>query len=379
MKVKSFNLSVQGASHIRANKVCQDSSKSSGYNAEESGFYYAIVCDGHGGDDYVRSDKGSKFAAEAAGDRIWSFMEDATPDLMENDAKRQLRYLSDSIVNDWRNRVRNDVLVNPFTEDEIKKVSEKARNRYLDFDNERYFPAYGTTLIAVGLTEHFWFALHIGDGKCVAVDRDGQFSQPVPWDEKCFLNVTTSICDNDAVNRFRHYYSTKLPAAVFVASDGIDDCFASEEKMYNLYRTMLYSMNKDGLEKTVAEFADYLPRMSAQGSGDDMSVAAVVDLEAVAQFTGLQEQMEAQKQAVIQQRQEEERARQAALEAQAAMLQQQEEAGKEADDAGDSLHDGGDAQNADVEFVAESTDDTKDEEFSPVPGVQVMESLNELK
>lgn len=324
MKAKSFNISVQGASHIRKNKVCQDASRSSGYVAEEQGFYYAVVCDGHGGNDYIRSEIGSNFAAEAAGDRIWTFMGQATAKMMQGDAYRQLRYLTDSIVHDWRQRVREHVLEFPFTEEELAKVSDKARNRYSDEINERYFPAYGTTLIAVGWTKEYWFGIHIGDGKCVAVDKNGQFSQPIPWDSQCYLNVTTSICDINAVNNFRHFYSTELPAAVFVASDGIDDCFTNDEKMYNLYRTMLYSINKNGLDETVAEFKDYLPRMSAQGSGDDMSMAAIVDLDAIEKFTGLQEQMEAQKQAVIQQRQEEERARQAVLEAQAAVVQQQE-------------------------------------------------------
>lgn len=374
MKAKSFNISVQGASHIRKNKVCQDSSKSSGYNAEENGFYYAVVCDGHGGDDYIRSEFGSKFAAEAAGDRIWTFMEQATTDLMRKDADRQLRYLTDSIVHDWRQRVREHVLEFPFTDEELEKVSAKARDRYSDEANERYFPAYGTTLIAVAWTDNYWFGIHIGDGKCVAVDKSGQFFQPIPWDSQCYLNVTTSMCDKNAVNNFRHCYSTELPAAVFVASDGIDDCFTSDEKMYNLYRTMLYSINKNGLEETVAEFKDYLPRMSAQGSGDDMSVAAILNLEAIAKFTGLQEQMEAQKQAVIQQRQEEERARQAALAAQAAVIQQQE-AARKAEEAAVSLteeHANGieempeEIADDDVEMAAEQETEQIPEDFESV-------------
>ena len=47
MNAKSFNLSVQGASHIKRNKECQDSSIS--YSDEKIAI--AIVCDGHGGDD----------------------------------------------------------------------------------------------------------------------------------------------------------------------------------------------------------------------------------------------------------------------------------------------------------------------------------------
>lgn len=59
---RSFNVTVQGASHIKANKVCQDFSGS----VDGEKYKIAIICDGHGGDDYFRSELGSKFATEAA-------------------------------------------------------------------------------------------------------------------------------------------------------------------------------------------------------------------------------------------------------------------------------------------------------------------------
>ena len=59
MNAKSFNLSVQGASHIKKNKECQDASVSF-YDEKMA---VAIVCDGHGGDDYMRSAAGSTFVA----------------------------------------------------------------------------------------------------------------------------------------------------------------------------------------------------------------------------------------------------------------------------------------------------------------------------
>ena len=50
-----------GYSHIKENKVCQDYSAS--YHDEERTIITA--CDGHGGDIYVRSHLGSKFASNA--------------------------------------------------------------------------------------------------------------------------------------------------------------------------------------------------------------------------------------------------------------------------------------------------------------------------
>ena len=71
MRMQSFHLSTQGASHIKKNKECQDASES--YNDENCAI--AIVCDGHGGDDYVRSAVGSAFAASITKNNILSLFQ----------------------------------------------------------------------------------------------------------------------------------------------------------------------------------------------------------------------------------------------------------------------------------------------------------------
>ncbi len=55
--MRSFNFSCQGESHVACGKVCQDYSYSHVY---ENGNAISIVCDGHGGKRYVRSDVGAK-------------------------------------------------------------------------------------------------------------------------------------------------------------------------------------------------------------------------------------------------------------------------------------------------------------------------------
>ena len=135
------------------------------------------------------------------------------------------------------------------------------------------------------MNEDYWFAIHIGDGKCVAINHAGEFKQPIPWDPKCFLNATTSICDSDAIDNFRHFYSDKLPAAVFVGSDGIDDCFNNNEQLYNLYKTVLYSFATTDFKEACEGLADYLPRLSAKGSGDDVSIAALLDMDSISELS----------------------------------------------------------------------------------------------
>ena len=99
--------------------------------------------------------------------------------------------------------------------------------------------AYGCTLIAYVVTEKFSFGMQIGDGKCVVIDKNGTFSEPIPWDENCQMNVTTSICDSNAADEFRFFVTEEKPSAVFCGSDGIDDSYANVEEMYALYRSII--------------------------------------------------------------------------------------------------------------------------------------------
>ena len=166
-------------------------------------------------------------------------------------------------------------------------ISEKARKKYVD--DGKIEGAYGTTMIAVTMTHDFWFGIHIGDGKCIAVNSNGEFKQPVPWDERCFLNSTTSICDSDAIDEFRHFYSEKLPSALFVGSDGIDDCFSNNQQLNNLYKTVLYSFATTDFNEALDGLSEYLPRLSAKGSGDDVSVAAIFDMDLIPELSIVKE------------------------------------------------------------------------------------------
>ncbi len=275
MNAKSFNLSVQGASHIKKNKECQDASKS--YYDENIAI--AIVCDGHGGDDYMRSAVGSTCACNAAERNIRNFLENVSKEQFFANPEKLLKDLEASIINVWNQLIYAHYDQNPFSEQELSGISEKAKRKYTQ--EGRIESAYGTTLVAVAMTREYWFGLHIGDGKCVAVNLEGKFVQPIPWDKKCFLNATTSICDSDALTSFRHFYSERLPVAVFVGSDGIDDCFSNNEQLHNLYKTILYSFGTSEFDEAIDDLKDYLPRLSAKGSGDDVSIAAMLDFDLV--------------------------------------------------------------------------------------------------
>lgn len=295
---RSFNFTSIGASHIKKGTICQDYSAS----AETDNYKLAVVSDGHGGADYFRSDRGSRFAVQAFcrcvadafavhSDTLSeklnekSFLKNKSRNFADalgacktnKQTAEQMSWFMRSVVARWNVLVESDLASDPFRLEEMADVSQKAKALYKK--GEKVHSAYGATLIGTVITDAFWFGIHIGDGKCVAFDKDGAVDEPIPWDEQCFLNVTTSICDSNAGSEFRYYFSKKLPAAVFVGSDGIDDCFSKERHLHNFYRTVLTSFAMETEENAVHRLSEYLPELSVQGSADDMSVACILNME----------------------------------------------------------------------------------------------------
>lgn len=295
----SFSTFCQGESHILIDKVCQD------YALDESkkGISIAIVCDGHGGERYFRSDVGAKFAAEISLKQIKTLVKDFGPVAKlleasdftqvealttqrekgnldkETEVDKSFRQLFKSIIACWHMAIEEHAANNPLTEQELSTVPEKYTSAFQD----NLEKTYGCTLMAVVATQKYWFAFHIGDGKCISFDTSGDWMEPIPWDDRCFLNKTTSLCDSDAIDEFRYCYGGRpsRPAVVFLGSDGIDDSFGETENMVNFYVQIakMLGADKDGRDKAIESLKEDLPKLSKIGSKDDMSVAALFDFD----------------------------------------------------------------------------------------------------
>jgi len=267
-----FAFSEQGYNHIKSDKVCQDSS---GCYSDDS-MAVVVVADGHGSDNYPRTDRGSSFAVEATITAVREFVktvEESAIDISA-DSDSYLEQLAKNILANWYAAVDADLEKYPFSEEELSKVSEKYKKRYLS--GQRQEKAYGTTLIAACQTKNYWFGLQIGDGKCVCISQDGSMGEPIPWDEDCQANITTSICDSEAIEEFRYYFTKECPVATLMGTDGIDDSYANTEEMYVLYRSILAIFAEYGRETGEAEIKAFLPGLSRKGSGDDVSIAGIV-------------------------------------------------------------------------------------------------------
>ena len=267
-----FAFSAQGYNHIKTNKVCQDSS---GHYSDDV-MAIVVVADGHGSDNYPRTDRGSKFAVDSAIAAIKEFVytvEQSSIDIFE-DSDSYMEQLSKSILASWHACVDSDLENNPFSEEELTKVNDKYKNRYLSGNKTE--KAYGTTLIAACQTEKYWFGIQIGDGKCICVSDDGTMFEPIPWDDECQANITTSICDSEAIEEFRYCLLKDSPVATFMGTDGIDDSYANADEMYVLYRSILAIFAEHGQAVGEKEIEEFLPGLSRKGSGDDVSIGGMI-------------------------------------------------------------------------------------------------------
>lgn len=285
----------RGESHKATDKPCQDCA----YAESSSGLSLAVVSDGHGGERYFRSDRGSKLLVDITVKAIKKFVEEVSENVFANaeftcfpctnaelpSAHKALMWLFSSIICQWNNAIVQDAMEYDLTEWEKKHVEEK----YLkEFETKRgdvnatFEKTYGCTLMVYVQTAKYWLAFHIGDGKAVFLQNHSmavECEQLIPWDEKCFLNKTTSICDSDALNEFRYCYEGNghFPIAVFLGSDGMDDTYGDGEKLHNFYINLYKQVKRSGEDMVKRMLRSSMPEISRLGSKDDMSIACVYD------------------------------------------------------------------------------------------------------
>lgn len=286
----TFHETVRGYLHKMRDIPCEDFSEScSGQNGR---FHIVTVADGHGAASCMRSSDGSCAAAYIARECLVEFAEkyleeadraaEGTGDVFDeniheklefdnNARKLLLKQLTDTIISRWYSFIEQDLNERPLSEEE-KILAGRAEH------------AYGTTLIAALLLPDYLILLQQGDGRCEVFYEDGTVEQPIPWDERCHENVTTSLCDEDAAASIRSCvisFKERRVTACYLGSDGVEDSYRNMEGTHNFYRALTCSLNERGKDGFEAYLEEYLPEFSRKGSGDDVSVGGIVDMDGI--------------------------------------------------------------------------------------------------
>lgn len=315
--LRSFSVTKTGSKHDDG--VCQDASES----PDIKNAAVVIVADGHGSSRCFRSHVGSSEAVRITAGCIESFIKDSKNILKNpveaainkgNDGKAELRNLGRQIINKWFNAVMKHEEANPLEKDvkKMEKIPEKYRDRYLlkdpSYGADYRCHAYGTTLIAIAMATDYWFGIQVGDGKCAVLYEDGSWAFPIPPDDRCSHNTTTSICDDEpisALEELRCWFGFRVdsgkclefsfgadgqgkdsnkevvspPLAIFIGSDGVEDSYPRIENdryVVNFYRNRVVSVYENGFESAKEEIEEWAKRFADRESTDDVSIAGIV-------------------------------------------------------------------------------------------------------
>lgn len=260
------SISVIGASHLRNNAGCQDSSR---YDIGDD-YAIAVVSDGHGSSKHFRSGIGSSIASEVGIKSIKEFIQ--YEGLFDKDRDKLLRQLEGNIILKWNQEVGDHVSNFGFQDGEMEKLTDREKKSVVT--NKEV--AYGATFIAVVMTDTYSFGIQIGDGDCVVKNAEGRLITPIPEDDRLVFNMTTSLCDGDAIKSFRHFWIEEPVAAALVTTDGVRNSFINQKYYLDFCGKIIESYNDIEINQANEELSVFLKQLTSEGSGDDVSTSIVL-------------------------------------------------------------------------------------------------------
>lgn len=262
---QGIHATVIGDSHIKKGTVCQDSS---GIYVSDD-FAIAVVADGHGSAKHFRSDAGSRIAVKVTAGLLKNYMQRADfREQFQAHPEFILQQMEKQILMKWREAVEEYHQENPLNEEEKQRLSGSG-------GRQRTAVIYGSTVLAAVIARGFSYGVVLGDGGFVVLDGQDRLSMPVE-DKNSHANYTSSLCNTDAIHYFEHWYAEETPKALFVSTDGLYKSFASEEDFLK-YHGLVARMLPDK-ERAVQSLHKNFEKRTREGSGDDISMAAVYSL-----------------------------------------------------------------------------------------------------
>ncbi len=285
---------VRGASHVRSGLPNQDAF-SWQFTDSATGFTGVLaVADGHGSARSFRSDIGSRCAVQVAVELLeqfaQGFREQGSLAIIETTMQVEL---PKRIVQQWQEAIGQHHRAHPFGETELAKIDPASRKAV----EESPSLAYGTTLLAVLLTDRFILYSQVGDGDIVVISDGGHATRPLPVDERLFANETTSLCSlgrgssrspvtgpAGAWSEFRMRLDARLeqpPALILVSTDGYANSFRSEADFMKVGPDLLSLIQEEGLDQVYEKLENWLSEASQAGSGDDVTLGLICRRDAV--------------------------------------------------------------------------------------------------
>jgi hypothetical protein len=228
------------------------------------------VADGHGYFEHFRSDVGSQLATAAATEilvqEVGGFRD------AEAVEKRLTSEIGPTIVDTWTRTVLEHIDQNPFSSDEQLAVPNDTTVGLLK--------PYGSTVLAMAVSQDVLAILQIGDGDAVVIADTGRIVKPLPPDVELDGVRTTSLCQPDPLRSLRCVgldIAAERVALGFICTDGFSAPRTDAggwwrqvgEELLDRARNHGFDYIKDKLPLWLDEPARY--------GGDDTTLAIVGD------------------------------------------------------------------------------------------------------
>lgn len=274
--LKGISAVTIGQSHIDNGTDCQDCAQ---LDLENKNYVMAAVADGHGSKKHFRSDRGSQFAAQAAKDSIYEYMNDYERfvDAYQVDKEYLIDRIVKMTITKWHEKIREDLNKDPITQEEIDK--------YLGgvFNSDKVSSVYGTTLLVGVMSEKCNFGFLIGDGSFVVIDKHGKAYIPIE-DTNSKANYTSSLSSSDSYNGFVTHFFDEMPFSIMVSTDGLVKSFANDSDFLDYNQAIAMELGKldddDKMIKMEERLIKLFEQRSRDGSEDDISISIIFDIDA---------------------------------------------------------------------------------------------------
>ncbi len=271
--IQVFGASVQGASHIRNGRECQDSLKKV---VKDSGAVILSVADGHGSDSCPYSRNGSFSAVNVFCKIMEDYLDtyDGQPEMLFTFLKREGdTKIAQEIEAEWKRRI-----LRLHTRCKREMPFDEKGNK----DREAVYKLYGSTLLGLVITEDFLFAFQLGDGDIVKVSESGVYN--VIEADKILGTETHSISKAEAWKKAitlirRREENEQLPVMYMLSSDGLSNSYKNDEEFQKTCMDY-YALLKEYCVKAVSgQLKTWLQETSEMGSGDDITALFAYEKE----------------------------------------------------------------------------------------------------
>lgn len=261
--MKYFTKTSIGFSHIKNDKRCQDYSAC--YHDEERTI--VTSCDGHGGDLYIRSDLGSKYASDAIIDVFRALKKAAFSKCTKDEICEKIKL---NVLCEWNGLVEKSVSKKPF----LKRETEGLKDSDIFRLKMNFARAYGTTLNGAMVLGNKLICINLGDGGLFTFRR-GQLDPVFIEDDETVANVTYSMCEEDAFSHLR------LKIIDFTEVDGVLLCTDGVLNPYCNLANFNESFVKPVVATMIAErytqTEEFIVDLGRRiGFGDDVSLGMIV-------------------------------------------------------------------------------------------------------